>query len=92
MQRGLPIAQKLVASQANPKYKDYLAGVHGQTGSIQNQAGDLRDAATNFRIAASIREPIARVENADPIFRTHLAGDYIGLATALHRLGEAIGI
>jgi serine/threonine protein kinase len=88
LQAGLPVAQKLVASQADPKYKDYLAGIYWQTGSIQNQAGDFPSAANSFRMAASIREPIARAEDSPPPFRTHLAGDYIGLATALQRTGH----
>jgi tetratricopeptide (TPR) repeat protein len=52
---------------------------------VQNQAGDYLHAADNFRKAASIRADAAR---ANGEFRTHLAGDYIGLATALQKTGQ----
>jgi serine/threonine protein kinase/tetratricopeptide (TPR) repeat protein len=82
LRKGLPVAQKIAAADADPKYRDILAGFYWRTGSIQNQTGDFTHAAESFRKAASIREPIAVDSNANPWFRTHLAADYIGLATA----------
>jgi serine/threonine protein kinase/tetratricopeptide (TPR) repeat protein len=85
LQMGLPIAQKLAATKPDPRYQDYLAGFYWQTGSVQNQAGDYAHAAENFRQAVSIRAPAAKT---NLILRTHLGGDYIGLATALQQTGE----
>jgi non-specific serine/threonine protein kinase/serine/threonine-protein kinase len=82
---ALPIAQKLADTQADPMYKDFLAGFYWQTGTVQNQAGDYLHAAENFRQAASIRAVPAK---ANVESRTHLAGDYIGLATALQKTGQ----
>jgi serine/threonine protein kinase len=82
---ALPVAQKLADTQADPKYKDYLAGFYWQTGRVQLQMGDYPHAADNFRQAASIRGIAAK---ADEQFRTHLAADYSGLATALQNTGQ----
>ena len=82
---ALPIAQKLADTQPDPKYKDYLAGFYWQTGRVQLQKGDYPHAADNFRQAASIRAVAAK---ADEQFRTHLAADYSGLATALQNIGQ----
>ncbi len=82
---ALPLAQKLADTQADPKYKDFLAGFYWQTGTVQIQAGDYQHAANNFRQAASIRAVAAK---ANEQFRTHLAADYSGLATALQNTGE----
>jgi len=88
LRKGLPMAQKLETTRADPSYRDILAGFYWKTGSIQNQTGDYAHAAESFRQSASIREPIAAAANSNPQFRTHLVGDYIGLATALRGTGD----
>ena len=88
LRKGLPIAQKLAVTLADPKYKDYLAGFYWKTGGILIQTGDYAHAAESFRQSASIREPIADAANSSLQIRTHLVGDYIGLATALRNTGN----
>ena len=88
LSKGLPVAEGLSNTQADPKYRDMLAGFYWRTGSIQNETGDYSQAAESFRHAASIREPIALVPKANPWFRTHLAADYAGLAKALQNTGD----
>jgi non-specific serine/threonine protein kinase/serine/threonine-protein kinase len=82
---ALPIAQKLADSQPDPKYKDFLAGFYWQTGTVLNERGNYIQAAQNFRQAAKIRAVAAQ---ANAGYRTHLAGDLIGLATALEKTDE----
>jgi len=88
LRKGLPIAQKLAVTLADPKYKDYLAGFYWKTGGILIQTGDYAHAAESFRQSASIREPIADAANSSLQIRTHLVGDYIGLATHLRNTGN----
>ena len=88
LRKGLPMAQKLEATHADPSYKDVLAGFYWKTGGILNQTGDYAHAAESFRQSAAIREPIAAAANSNPQFRTHLVGDYIGLARALRDTGD----
>ena len=87
LSKGLPVAEGLSNTQADPKYRDMLAGFYWRTGSIQNETGDYPQAAENFRRPLPIREPIALVPKANPWFRTHLAADYAGLAKALQNTG-----
>ena len=88
LRKGLPIAQKLAVTLADPKYKDFLAGFYWKTGGILIQTGDYAGAVQSFRQSASIREPIAGAANSNLQVRTHLVGDYIGLATALRNTGD----
>jgi eukaryotic-like serine/threonine-protein kinase len=88
LEKALPIAQRLASAHPEPIYKDILAGMYWKTGGILNQTGDYAHAAENFRQSASIREPIAAASNASLQMRTHLVGDYIGLATALQNTGD----
>jgi tetratricopeptide (TPR) repeat protein len=86
--KGLPIAQKLAAARPGPIYEDLLAGFYWKTGGVLIQSGDYARAAENFRQSAVIREPIANAPNSSLQIRTHLVGDYIGLATALRNAGD----
>ena len=88
---GLPIAESLAHSSPTPRNIDFLAGIYWQTGTVQNSAGDYADGAKSFRQAALVREPSAIAPNANAGLRTHLAGDYIGLATALSGLSDPKG-
>ncbi len=88
LRKGLPIAQKLAAAHPDPSYKDSLAGIYWKTGEVLIQTGDYARAVENFRQSVAIREPIANAANASLQVRTHLVGDYIGLATALQNTGD----
>ena len=89
LKSGLPVAERLAHSQTDPKYIDLLAGIYWHSGMIQNDEGAFADAANSFRQSASIREPIAGSPNAPRLFRTHLAADYIGLATASRGISDS---
>jgi tetratricopeptide (TPR) repeat protein len=88
LRKGIPIAQKLATTQADPKYKDLLAGLYWKSGGVLLETHDYANAADSFRKSASIREPIASAENSNPFYRTHFVGDYVGLATALRSTGD----
>jgi serine/threonine protein kinase len=88
LRKALPIAQRLAATRPDPSYKDILAGIYWKTGGILMQSGDYAGAVQSFRQSASIREPIASAANSGLYVRTHLVGDYIGLATALRNTGD----
>jgi non-specific serine/threonine protein kinase/serine/threonine-protein kinase len=86
--KGLPRAQSLASAHADPTYKDILAGFYWKTGGVLIASGDYARAVENFRQSIAIREPIAGAANSSLPARTHLVGDYIGLATALQNTGE----
>src|SRR5581483_748120 len=86
--KGLPNAQRLASTQTDPIYKDLLAGIYWKTGGILIDTGDYPRAAASFRQSIAIREPIAGAANSNLQIRTHLVGDYVGLATALQNTGE----
>ena len=88
MRQALPLAQKLAAEHPVPRYQEWVAGVYWLTGRILARTDNYSQALDSFRHAVSIREPIA---NASPLFRTHLAGDYHGLASSLLRTGDVGG-
>jgi non-specific serine/threonine protein kinase/serine/threonine-protein kinase len=88
LRSGLPIAENLAHSSPAPKNIDSLAGIYWQTGTVQNSMGDFAGAAKSFRQAVLVREPSATEPGANAGLRTHLAGDYIGLATALRGLSD----
>ncbi len=88
LRKGLPIAQRLAATRPDPISKDVLAGFYWKTGGILIQTGDYGHAVESFRQSASIREPVATAANSSLQIRTHLVGDYIGLATALRNTGD----
>ncbi|HEY2471549.1 MAG TPA: serine/threonine-protein kinase [Terracidiphilus sp.] len=88
LQSGLPAAQKLAESHSDPQYVDVFAGIYWQTGNIQSSTGEFTKAAGSFRKAISIREPVAASNNTNPILRTHLAADYMGLATAYRGISD----
>jgi non-specific serine/threonine protein kinase/serine/threonine-protein kinase len=88
LKKALPVAQKFAASQRDPKYRDWLAGVYWKTAGVLSADGDHTHALENYRLAIAIREPIASDSNSNPLFRTHLAGDYVGMGMALGRTGD----
>ncbi len=82
LKRAMPIAQKLAATHGEAKYKDWLAGIYWKSGGVSLQADDPKQALEDFQQSVAIREPIALDAKADATIRTHLAGDYVGLARA----------
>jgi eukaryotic-like serine/threonine-protein kinase len=88
LRKALPVAQRLAATHADPKYQDWLAGFYWQIGNVLSQARDYSGALENYRRAASIEEPVAGGADANSVFRTHLAGDYHGLGRMLWRVGD----
>ncbi len=88
LKRALPIAKNLAATHDETRYKDWLAGIYWKSGRVSLQANDPAQALENFRQSVAIREPIALAPNSDAIIRTHLAGDYVGLANAEALTGD----
>ena len=88
LQRATPVAQKLASRNTDPKFQDWLAGVHWQAGNILSRSGDYARALQEYRISTSIREPLTRDPAVSEVIRTHLAGDYNGVGQMLWRTGE----
>ena len=88
LRKAVPLTQHVVAEHPESRYRDWLAGIYWQTGNIQFQMGKYNDALSSYRQATSIREPMAKDSNAEPLLRSHLAADYIGLGKALSATGD----
>ncbi len=88
LQKAIPVAQKLASQNTDPKFQDWLAGFHWQAGNILSRSGDYARALAEYRIAASIREPVASAPAATTVIRTHLAADYNAVGQMLWRTGE----
>jgi len=88
LKKAVPVAQNLASSSDDPKFQDWLAGVHWQTGNILNRNGQFSKALEEYRISSSIREPLVQKTPANVIFRTHLASDYGNIGQMLWRTGD----
>ncbi len=89
IKQALPLAQRLAAAHPEPRYQEWVAGIYWLAGHVLAGAGDYSQALENFRHAAEIREPIAGDSKANPLFRTHLAADYFGIAQSLLHTGNS---
>ena len=85
LHKALPVAQKLASGNHEPKFQDWLAGIHWQSANVLAARADYAAALEEYRAGASIREPIALTPNASASIRTHLAADYNGAGHMLWR-------
>ncbi len=60
LKKALPLAQKLAATSNDPKFRDGLAGVHWQMANILRKSADFPNALEEYRISASMREPLVQ--------------------------------
>ena len=88
LKKALPVAERLVATNPDPRFQDGLAGVHWQMGNLLAHARDFNGALKEYRLGAAVREPLASNPKANLIARTHLAADYNGIGQMLWRTGE----
>ena len=88
LDEGIVAAQKLAAAQSDPQYQELLAGFYWKKGNVLSARNDHAGALAAFRQSLSIRKSIAFLPGANPIYRTHLGGDYLGVAKELHWTGD----
>jgi len=88
LHKALPVAQKLASGNNDPKFHDWLAGIHWQSGNVLARKADYAEALQEYRTGASIREPFALAPHASAPIRTHLAADYNGAGHMLWRTGQ----
>jgi len=86
--KAIPLAQRIVAAHPDPQNQDWLAGFYWENGNILLRLGRNDDALASYRRGVAIREPIASGLNANPLLRTHLAADYVGLGKAMSASGD----
>ena len=85
--KALPIAQRLASASDDPRYQDWLAGVHWQTANILSRSAEYSKALDEYRAAAAIREALMRRPGANKL-SLHLPSDYTGIGQMLWRTGD----
>jgi tetratricopeptide (TPR) repeat protein len=88
LKRAEPFMLRIAAGQSDPNLQDRIAGLYYYTGSVLEKRGDSAGALQNYRKGASIHEPIATGIGANLLPRTHLVGDYMGIARMLSETGH----
>ncbi len=88
LHKALPVAEKLASGNNDPKFHDWLAGIHWQSGNVLARRADYAAALQEYRTGASIREVFALAPNASVLLRTHLAADYNGTGHMLWQTGQ----
>lgn len=83
LHKGTPLAQQIATSNPSARAQDMLAGFYWQTGNVLSRENDYPHAIENYRTALSIRLGMAGSAKDSPLYRTHLAGNYMSLAEAL---------
>jgi serine/threonine protein kinase/tetratricopeptide (TPR) repeat protein len=92
LRQAVAIGETLAGKTDDPKIRDGLAGTYYFVGSLLNETGDSKGALENYQRAAAIRKAIAPGDRRHAILvRTHLAGDYGGMATAMLLTGDIRG-
>ena len=87
-----PILEKVAAQSGDPKLLDRQAGMYYYLGRTLNEMGDPAGALENYRKAAAIHETVKATDQREAILvRTHLAGDYAGIAEAMMVTGQLRG-
>lgn len=88
-----PILEKVVGPDSDPKLLDRQASGYYFMGRLLNEVDDPAGALESYRRAAAIRESAKATDSGEmALVRTHLAGDYYGIAESMmftNRLGEA---
>jgi non-specific serine/threonine protein kinase/serine/threonine-protein kinase len=90
LRKTLPITERLAAGKVDPELTDLFAGSHYFIAGLLSKTGDPAGALENYRQAAAIRQPVLQINPSNVNFRTHLAGDYIGMAHSMHSMGNRL--
>jgi serine/threonine protein kinase len=88
LHKAVPVAQKLASGNNDPKFQDWLAGIHWQSGNLLSKKANYAAALEEYRAGTAIREPLALTPNASASLRTHLAADYNGAGHMLWRMRQ----
>jgi tetratricopeptide (TPR) repeat protein len=88
MRKALPITQRLAVANHSATVADQLGGSYYFTAMIMGQLGDRAGELENYQRAASTHEAGLRVDSSNMKLRSHLAGDYAGMALSLKKKGE----
>ena len=84
-----PILEKVAVQTSDPKLLDRQAGSYYYIGRTLDEMGDAPGALENYRRAAAIHESIKATDQREAtLVRTHLAGDYSGIAEAMMGTGQ----
>jgi eukaryotic-like serine/threonine-protein kinase len=79
-----PLLERATAQTNDPKLLDRQAGSYYYIGRLLNEMGDPAGALENYRKAAAIQESLKATDpNEVNLLRTHLAGDYTGMADSM---------
>jgi len=88
MRKALPITQRMAATNTSATVADQLGGTYYFTAMILGQTGDRDGELKMYQEAASTHEAGLRVDAAHTKLKTHLAGDFAGMALSLRRKGD----
>jgi serine/threonine protein kinase/tetratricopeptide (TPR) repeat protein len=88
-----PLLEKFTAQTSDRKLLDRQAGSYYYIGRLLNEVGDPAGALESYRKAAAIQESAKATDPGEvTLMRTHLAGDYGGMAESMmltNHLSEA---
>jgi tetratricopeptide (TPR) repeat protein len=87
------IQRPLPAGSNDPALADQSAGGYYFTATLESQIGDVTAALQNYQRAAAISEAALQTYPDNLLLRTHMAGDYSGIAQCMrsnHDLSHAI--
>ncbi len=88
LRKTLPITEKLAAGKTDPELADLFGGSHYFIAVLLSKTGDPAGALENYRQGAAIREASLQFNPSNATLRSHLAADYIGMASSIHLLGD----
>ena len=89
------IARPLPPGNNDPALADQSAGGYYFTATLESQIGDVTAALENYQRAASISEAALQAYPNNLLLRSHMAGDYSGIAQCMrfnHDLSHAIAM
>ena len=88
MRKALPITQRMWAANNSPTVADQLGGSYYFTAMILGQMGDRAGELENYKQAASTHEVGLQLDRSNMKLRSHLAGDYAGMALSLQKKND----
>jgi eukaryotic-like serine/threonine-protein kinase len=96
LRKILPILEKRLAQSNDPKLLDQQARCHYYIGRLLNEISDPAGALESYRKAAAILETVKATGPREvSLLRTHLAGDYYGMAESMllaNHVSEAVKV
>ncbi len=88
MRKALPITQRMATANNRATVADQLGGSYYFTAMILGQMGDRDGELQAYQQAASTHEAGLGMDASNTKLRTHLAGDYAGMALSLKKKGD----